>query len=146
MDRQTRRATEVRLSLTSLAASCALLAAAILPTALLVAWIASGRLSAGTFTSAALGGGVCWLAAALALAATFLGNRFHAPVQAMLVGMIFRMGLPLVAILGLPRLGGPLADSHIPATILGVYLVALVVETVLSLRMIPSPMRAPNAP
>jgi len=112
---------------------------AIAPAAMLVAAIFNGGLSAQALRSAGVGGGICWLAAALALTATFVGNRFHSPVQGMLVGMFFRMGLPLAAVVALPQLGGPLATSGVTMTILGVYLVALVIETLLALRMVSPP-------
>ena len=81
-------------------------------------------------------------AAAIALAATFFGNQFGAPVQGVLVGMLFRMGLPLAALIGLPQVGGPLATGGLGMTIVGVYLVALVIETLLALRMVPAPVAA----
>ena len=98
---------------------------------------AAGDSRRESLVAAAIGGGVCWLAASLALAATFLGNRLQAPVQGVLAGMLFRMGLPLAAIMALPKLGGAWAPPGVATTILGVYLVALVVETVLALRMVP---------
>jgi len=73
---------------------------------------------------------------ALALTLTYLGNQLQAPVQGVLVAMIFRMGLPLAAIIVLPKLGGPLGAGGVTTTIVGVYLIALIVETGLSLRMI----------
>ena len=56
--------------------------------------------------------------------------------------MFFRMGLPLAALIGLPQVGGPLASGGLGTTIVGVYLVALVIETLLALRMVPSPTAA----
>jgi hypothetical protein len=115
------------------------LAAAVFPAAVAVAWLVAGTLSASTWTSALVGGSVCFFAAALALTATCVANRFGAPVQGMLVAMIFRMGLPLAALIGLPKVGGPFATTGVTSTILGVYLIALMVETLLSLRLV-----APN--
>jgi hypothetical protein len=109
----------------------------IAPTALLIGAIANRGPFSQALISAAVGGGVCWTAGALALTATYLGNRFQAPVQGLLGGMVFRMGLPLAAILALPQLGGPVAASSVTTTILGVYLVALLGETLLALRMVP---------
>lgn len=86
---------------------------------------------------AAVAGGVCWLSATIALTATFFGNQFGAPVQGVLVGMLFRMGLPLAALIGLPKMGSPLAEGGLGMTIVSVYLVALVIETLLALRMVP---------
>jgi len=131
------KANESRTAQGRLARSCALLAILIAPVAVLIAAVAARGISADSLTSAAVGGGVCWLAAALALTTTYLGNRFQAPVPAVLGGMVFRMGLPLAAILMLPRLGGPLAATGVTTTILGVYLVALVIETLLAVRMVP---------
>jgi hypothetical protein len=122
----------------SLAGACALLAASVLPAALVVAAIACGGFSSQSLVCAAIGGGICWIAAALALAATFFGNRYHAPVPGVLAGMIFRMGLPLVALVAISKLADPLAASGVTNTILGVYLVALVVETLLAVRMVPT--------
>jgi hypothetical protein len=93
-------------------------------------------MSPAALQSAAVGGGVCWLAGALALTLTFVGNGLQAPVQGLLIAVLVRMGLPLAAIIALPKLGGWLAESSVTATIVGVYLVALVVETGLSLRMV----------
>src|SRR5262245_2702441 len=92
--------------------------------------------SASSLLSAAIGGGVCWLAGILALTAGFVANRFQAPVQGVLLGMLVRMGLPLAALVAFTQTGAPLGANGFAATILGVYLVSLVVETLLSLRMV----------
>jgi hypothetical protein len=136
VDQQPSSASRSGLSLQGFVVSCALLAAAIFPAALVVSWLVSGRLSASALTSAAVGGSVCFLAAALALTTTYLANRFEAPVQGVLVAMLFRMGLPLAALIVLPKVGGPWATPGVTSTILGVYFVALVLETLLSLKMV----------
>jgi hypothetical protein len=138
VDPQESKAGQSGSSVTRLVLSCAILAAAIVPAALLIAWLIGGRqFSEEVLSNAALAGGVCFVAGGLALLAVFLGNRWQAGVQGVLVGMLFRMGLPLAAIVILPKLGGPFAAPGAATTILGVYLVALVVETLLSLRMVP---------
>lgn len=119
-----------------LALSCACLAAAVALPAVIAAWIANGELSQRALLQALVGGGICWVAASLALATAFIANRQQWPVQGVLIGMLFRMGLPLAALIVLPKLGGDLAGAT--AVILGAYLVALLVETLLSLRMIPA--------
>jgi len=139
VDRQTLRSPDANVSIASLVGSCAALALVIAPASLLVAAVCNQGLSASALVSAGLSGGVCWLAATLALTATFLGTRFHAPVQGMLAGMFFRMGLPLAAVLALPQLEGLREVRGITTTILGVYLIALVIETCLALRMVPRP-------
>jgi hypothetical protein len=105
--------------------------------AILVAAVVHRGMQQQTFVAAAIAGGVCWAGAALALVATYLGNVYQAPVQGMLVGMIGRVGLPLAALMVLPQLGGAAAAPGVMSTILGVYLVALIVETLLALQMVP---------
>lgn len=134
-----------RADLVRLVGSCALLAVVIGVAAPLISALVHRGFSAEALSAAGIAGGICFLAAAVALVATHLGNRFQAPVQGLLVSMIFRMGLPLVALIALPNLGGPFAASGVSSTILGVYLVALAVETALALRMIPPTPTAPAA-
>jgi hypothetical protein len=125
------------LSLTSLAVACALLLVAIAPAALLAALVGARSVFGDALLVAAVGGGVCWLAAALALASGWLGNRFSQPVPGVLGGVAFQMGLPLAALTLLPQMGGWFAAPALKTTILATYLVALTVQTVLAVRMIP---------
>jgi hypothetical protein len=121
--------------LSRLALSCALLAIIIAPAALGISAIVHRGLSSEAVTAALVAGSLCWLAAALALVATYIGNSLHAPVQGLLVSMLVRMGLPLAALVVLPKLGGSVGSSGVTSTIMGVYLVALAVETGLALKM-----------
>jgi len=136
VDPRVSRASEAHPAVLTLVASCAVLAAVITPAAIIVAWIVARQFSTNTLFIAAVSGGVCLFAAASALVTTFVANRIHAPVQGVLAALLFRMGVPLVAMVVLPNFGGPLAAPGMTSTILGVYLVALVVETLLSLRMV----------
>jgi hypothetical protein len=77
--------------------------------------------------------------------ATHLGNCLQAPVPGLLASMFFRMGLPLAAIIAAPKMGEPFSGSGVQTTILGVYFVALAVETVLAQRMTPARYPAPVA-
>jgi hypothetical protein len=52
--------------------------------------------------------------------------------------MMFRMGLPLVAGLALDGAGGPLASAGVFAMVLVFYMLALAVETPLSLQLLRS--------
>jgi hypothetical protein len=135
---------EARSSAKSLLASCALLGIVIAPFSVLVATVCRRELSGASLFVAAVAGGVCWFAASTALTATWLGNRFQAPVQGMLLGMLFRMGVPLAAVVGLPQAGGVFAANGLAVTILGVYLAALLTETLLAVRMI-APLSAAKA-
>ncbi|MEX2173440.1 MAG: hypothetical protein WD872_03705 [Pirellulaceae bacterium] len=60
------------------------------------------------------------------------------PIGGILGGMMFRMGLPLLAGIALQKTNEPLAEAGVFPMILGIYLVALVAETLLSLRFVPS--------
>jgi hypothetical protein len=50
--------------------------------------------------------------------------------------MFFRMGVPLIVGFALDRAKGPLADAGVFGMIVGYYLVGLLVETLLSVRLI----------
>jgi hypothetical protein len=128
-------------SVASLLASCLALAAAIIPASLVIAAIVNRGFGGAWLVNAAIGGGICFVAAALALSTTYWGQRLNAPVQAMLAGMLFRMGLPLGVLTVISQRGGSLATSGVTTTILGVYLVSLVTETLLALRLIRPPAR-----
>ena len=85
VDREMNKAPQANVSARSLVVFCALLAGAIAPAAIAVAWIAAGQLSPGALVNAAVGGSVCWVGGALALTLTYLGNQLQAPVQGVLV-------------------------------------------------------------
>jgi hypothetical protein len=89
--------------------------------------------------AAGLAGAICWSGAmiALVLVSLFRKSPQHT-VSATLVGMLFRMGLPMIAGLVITNFGGPLADAGLFGMILVFYLVGLVVETILSLRILGS--------
>jgi hypothetical protein len=118
------------------------LAALLLPAGLAIGWLVSRRLDAVVLEAALIASGVCWLAGAFALLATHVGTRTGAPVHGLLFAILLRMGLPLVAGLALSQIS-PLADAGIFSMILGVYLCALVAETLLSLRMVQPALRRP---
>jgi hypothetical protein len=137
VDRPTLSSPGNRSSVMSLALACAVLAVALAAVALIAALAIAGGPSAAALSNAALAGGVCWLAAAMSLCITCFGNWLQSPVQGVLGGMLVRMSLPLAALVVLPKLGGAFAAPGLSATILIVYLVALILETALALRMVP---------
>ncbi len=128
----------------SLLVACAVLALVLAPLAALLGAFAFARSGIIGLGAAAIASVVCWLSASLALAAVYLGQEIKNPIAGILGGMVFRMGLPLAAVLAIQRAKGPLADAGCLWMILGLYAVALVVETWLSLRLV---QRAnPNVP
>jgi hypothetical protein len=128
---------------------CAILAVPVAPVAIGAATVANRGFSPEAALAAAIGGGICWLAASLGLVVVYVGNRMKLPVQGVLAGMLFRMGLPLAALIVFPQLGGVFSVPGLAATILCSYLVALVAETLVAIRMIPRqllPRSAQNNP
>jgi hypothetical protein len=131
VDSQVSNAPRGRGSIASLMASWALLAIALTLAGLIAGTVASHGFSAEAVQIGTVAASVCWCGAALALAATFVGTQLGLGVQGVLLGMMFRLGLPLLAVIGFSH------NRAMSGAILGVYLVALVIETLLSLRMTP---------
>ena len=101
--------------------------------AVVVSSVVCGGFTLESLLCAAVSGGICSIAACGALAATYFGSLWKAPVHALLVGMLFRLALPLVAIIVLNQIE---VGRRIGSTIVGVYLIALVVETLLAARLL----------
>ena len=89
--------------------------------------------------AAAVAGGICWLGATAALVLMGLLRGGPQVLYGLLLGIFFRMGLPLVVGLILNRSGGPLAEAGVFGMIVGYYLVSLFAETLLSVRLVGSP-------
>jgi hypothetical protein len=130
-------ATPQRGSVITLLRFCAILLLVLLPFAGGVAWFGLSRSGQPGLVAAAIALGTCWLSGSLALAATLYGQRLGSALHGVLIGMFFRMGLPLAVGLILQRTSPPLSEAGVFVMILGLYLVALVVETFLSLQFVP---------
>jgi hypothetical protein len=126
-------------SLTSLLAACAVLFAVLAPLAIAMACFAYSRSGTIGIVAAAIAGGICWVSASLALVAAFLGQRWNNPIAGILGGTLLRLGLPLAGGLAIQQTQPALAQAGCFTMILGLYLVALVVETALSLKFVPQP-------
>jgi hypothetical protein len=94
------------------------------------------RSGASGIAAAAVAGSVCWLGSLLAL--VLLGWLRGGPwfLHAWLLGMVFRFGLPLGAGIALTRGGGPLAEADVFGMMVVYYLVGLLCETLLSVRLL----------
>jgi hypothetical protein len=79
--------------------------------------------------AALLAGGVCWSGAAASLLITGVFRMVSLTVHGVLLGMMVRMGVPLVACVILARRGGALVDAGVPVMILLYYFVMLIAET-----------------
>jgi hypothetical protein len=125
-------------SLRQLVISVTILTAVLAAAFPLFAWY--GYYRSGTWGVAAAGVAavVCWVGCTLALACSALLQRTQ-PVAGVLGGMFFRLGVPLVLGLALQYNHAELARAGVFGTILVYYFLSLVVETILSIRLIPSP-------
>lgn len=89
--------------------------------------------------AASLAGGVCWLGSAGALLLATLFSRPDQALASLLSGMFLRMGLPLGVITFLVVREHPWLEANVVAMTVVFYLIALVVETLLSLRLVANP-------
>lgn len=103
------------------------------------AWPMYGRDGVVASLSAAA---VCWAGAGLAMTASTLMREPERALALTAVGMALRMGLPLVAVMVVMLPGGPLAQAGFVICILAYYLVALVVETWLTVKLVSMRWRA----
>jgi hypothetical protein len=85
------------------------------------------------FLAGLAAGGVCLLAAWMALYSSEPLRRPQQMLTLVIVGMMIRMGIPLIAALAIFYLGGPLADAGFLYYLIVFYPVTLTVETLLSL-------------
>jgi hypothetical protein len=91
--------------------------------------------------AAAAAASICLAGAAAALVATGMlrGGGPHAAVSGMLLGMLFRMGLPLGALVAFQQNGGPLVAAGIVGCLLLVYPVTLLAEVALAVSLLQPP-------
>ena len=82
---------------------------------------------------------VCWFGSTTALVLTALLRGPQTALYSLLFGMVFRMGLPLVAGVVLSQQSPRLAAAGVFGCIVGFYLVTLVAETLLSLPLVQGP-------
>lgn len=125
---------------TSVTLACVLLSLSLLIAFPAIAGYGYSVHGASGVVAAGLAGAICWAGALIALALVGLfRNSPGQRVNATLLGMLFRMGLPMGMGLVITRAGGPLAEAGLFGMILVFYLVGLVVETILSVRILGSP-------
>ncbi|HJN09949.1 MAG TPA: hypothetical protein QF564_14780 [Pirellulaceae bacterium] len=124
---------------TNVTFACVLLSLALLLVFPIIGAYAFNAHGTNGLIAAALAGAICWSGAMIALLLVLLfRNSPNQMISATLLGMLFRMGLPLVTGVVLTRAGGPLADAGLFGMIMVFYLVGLVLETTLSVRVLGS--------
>lgn len=100
------------------------------------AWFGQVNFGRNGVCSAAIAAGICWLGAAIALAIAARTAGTNNAVTGVLLGMLFRMGIPLAAGFVLRDNVPSLAAAGVLGMVLCYYFVTLAVETLLSVRMI----------
>jgi hypothetical protein len=116
--------------------SCAWLTLTVLIALLIVGGVVGSTRGADGILAAVVAAGVCWFGSTAALVTTGYSGRTNQAVQGHLLGMFFRLGLPLICGLAFQKVGGRLADAGVFGLIVVFYLVTLVAETILALRLI----------
>jgi len=79
---------------------------------------------------------ICWLSGSLALAITLVTLGGQQAVSGMFLATAVRTGLPLACGIMLSIVGGPLADAGLFGLIVVHYLVALVTETCVAVKVV----------
>lgn len=123
-------------SIRRLVVSCLVLTGALLLALPVYAWVGWIHHASAGVWSAAAACGTCLVGALGALLATGMARNGPQAVNAVLLGMLFRLGIPLGMGLFLQEQGGALSEAGIFGMILAYYLLALVVETLLSLGLV----------
>jgi hypothetical protein len=116
--------------------SCLALTAVVLLALLVVGGVVGSSRGVNGVLAASTAAGICWVGSTIALLIAGYASRSNQAAQGHLLGMFFRLGLPLGAGMLLQMTGGPLADAGVFGLIVVFYLVTLVAETLLSLQFI----------
>ncbi|HZZ70822.1 MAG TPA: hypothetical protein VFE24_01115 [Pirellulales bacterium] len=104
----------------------------VLAAPLLGLWLGSAHGAIG-WQAAGVAALVCWSGSILALLVASFAKGPNRALLAILAGMVFRMGLPLVVGTVLTQRGSPLAAGGVFPMMLALYFVTLLVETPLVL-------------
>lgn len=85
--------------------------------------------------AALLAAAICWGAGLLALSVFAILRTPDQAVNAVGLAMLIRMAIPLLAGIFLTIGGGPLVEANVLGMIVGFYLIGLVIETLLTVRL-----------
>jgi hypothetical protein len=103
--------------------------------------VAARRFGAGAYEASAVAAALNWIAGSLALGTVFATRNSSQRINGALLAMGSRMALPLVAVVYFTRSQHPLVASGVIGFIVVGYLFGLVVETIMTVRLV-----APDAP
>jgi hypothetical protein len=87
-------------------------------------------------SAAAVAAVVCLVAGLVAITFLWLFRKPRQAFTGLGLAMLFRMAIPMASGVVLTKLGGPLAEAGVFGMIVGFYLVGLLVETLLAVRLV----------
>lgn len=116
----------------ALVKSIAVLGACLALAAIASASLLASRYGDGAWLASGVAAGLIWALGSASLAMLALAPSPQARLNAALLGMMVRMGLPLVLLMYFTTSGGSLAAAGITVFIMIHYLAGLVVETLLA--------------
>jgi uncharacterized membrane protein HdeD (DUF308 family) len=115
--------------------SCAWLTVTVLTALLIVGGVVGPTRGLNGVIAAVVAAGLCWFGSTAALLIAGFSRHSNHAVQRHLLGMFFRLGLPLVAGVVFQKVGGTLAEAGVFGMIVIFYLISLIAETILSLQL-----------
>jgi hypothetical protein len=98
--------------------------------------IAARRIGSSAFEASAVAAGLNWVAGSLALATVFATRHSPHRINGALLAMASRMALPLLAVVYFTRSQHPLVGGGVVGFIVIGYLVGLVIETIMAVRLV----------
>lgn len=101
-----------------------------------VGWFASNRHGTTGLLAAAIATGVCLVSAILALQAVAVTAGTNNAVSGTLLSMVMRSAIPFFSAILLCQLSPPLADAGLFGMVLVIYLIVLLVETTVAVRLV----------
>ncbi|QDS99692.1 hypothetical protein [Adhaeretor mobilis] len=104
--------------------------------AAIAAGVTAGKYGSDAYLSCGLAAAVVWLAGTIGLVLTSLASDAHSRLNALLMGMLVRLGLPLASLVIVPQMSERLAAAGFAGLVLVFYLVGLVVETPLLMGLV----------
>lgn len=97
--------------------------------------VAARQYGTGAYLASAISAALIWSVGSLSLLIVALAPTPQARVNAAMLGMLVRMALPMLAIVYFSKSNHPLAAEGIVGLLVVHYLLGLVVETLLSVRL-----------
>jgi len=108
-------------------------------------WVGYKRSGVPGVQAAGVAAAICWIGAMIALVLGGLMRGTNNSVNGVLLGMLFRMGIPLGGGFALHQNVKGLAEAGVFGMILAYYFVTLFAETLLAVRLVRPPVNGENA-